>query len=55
MCIEDRILLEGPIAKGDLIVVEGVLRLRPGRDVAATIRGGDEAGVAQRNGTGEGS
>ena len=52
---QGRILLEGPIAKGDLIVVEGVLRLRPGRDVAATIRGGDETGVAQRNGTGEGS
>ncbi|OSQ47155.1 efflux RND transporter periplasmic adaptor subunit [Thalassospira alkalitolerans] len=50
-----RILLDGPIAKGDLVVVEGVLRLRPGRDVAATIRSNDETGVAQRNNTGEGS
>lgn len=52
---QGRILLDGPIAKGDLVVVEGVLRLRPGRAVAATIRSGDQTGVAQRNGTGEGS
>ncbi|MFX4229638.1 MAG: efflux RND transporter periplasmic adaptor subunit [Porticoccaceae bacterium] len=50
-----RILLDGDIAKGDLIVVEGVLRLRPGRTVAATIRGSDETGVATRDGSGEGS
>lgn len=50
-----RILLDGDIAKGDLIVVEGVLRLRPGRTVAATIRGSDETGIATRDGSGEGS
>lgn len=50
-----RILLDGPIDKGDLIVVEGVLRLRPGRTVAATIRGNDETGVAKREDVGEGS
>jgi len=50
-----RILLDGGVSKGDLIVVEGVLRLRPGRTVAATIRGSDETGIATRKGTGEGS
>ncbi|WP_336083160.1 efflux RND transporter periplasmic adaptor subunit [Thalassospira sp. CH_XMU1448-2] len=51
-----RILIDGPVAKGDLIVVEGVLRLRPGRKVDATIRNTiDEPGVAAREGTGEGS
>jgi RND family efflux transporter MFP subunit len=62
-----RILLDGGIAEGDLIVVEGVLRLRPGRTVSATIRGdnapdgGDASdgntgdGVASREGAGEGS
>lgn len=50
-----RILLDGDIAKGDLIVVEGVLRLRPGRTVAATIRGSDETGIATRDVSGEGS
>lgn len=33
-----RILLDGPISKGDLIVVEGVQRLRPGRTVDASLR-----------------
>lgn len=59
-----RILLDGGIAEGDLVVVEGVLRLRPGRTVSATIRGdnrtpenapSDEGGVATREGAGEGS
>ncbi|WP_417837030.1 efflux RND transporter periplasmic adaptor subunit [Thalassospira tepidiphila] len=59
-----RILLDGGIAEGDLVVVEGVLRLRPGRTVSATIRGdnsapenapSDAGGVATREGAGEGS
>ncbi len=55
-----RILVDGGISKGDLIVVEGVLRLRPGRTVSATIRGdnpsdGGGDGVAVREGVGEGS
>lgn len=54
-----RILLDGGIAQGDLVVVEGVLRLRPGRTVSATIRGennaGGTGGVAIREDTGEGS
>ncbi|MBP3127316.1 efflux RND transporter periplasmic adaptor subunit [Thalassospira sp. ER-Se-21-Dark] len=59
-----RILLDGGIAEGDLVVVEGVLRLRPGRTVSATIRGDNPApenapseagGVATREGAGEGS
>ncbi|MDG4720594.1 MULTISPECIES: efflux RND transporter periplasmic adaptor subunit [Thalassospira] len=51
-----RILIDGPVAKGDLIVVEGVLRLRPGRTVAASIRNKEEEpGVAAREGDGEGS
>ncbi|NIZ03918.1 efflux RND transporter periplasmic adaptor subunit [Thalassospira lucentensis] len=50
-----RILLDGDISSGDLIVVEGVLRLRPGRVVDATIRGEDQAGVAARENPGEGS
>ncbi|WP_254424280.1 efflux RND transporter periplasmic adaptor subunit [Thalassospira marina] len=48
-----RILLDGPVNDGDLIVVEGVQRLRPGRDVAATIRG-DDQGIAQRSGSTDG-
>jgi SOS-response transcriptional repressor LexA len=48
------ILLDGPIAQGDLIVVEGVQRLRPGRNVAATIREDDQQGIAQRNGSVDG-
>ena len=54
-----RILLDGPIADGDLIVVEGVLRLRPGRTVSASIRNDvrndTRNGVATREGDGEGS
>ncbi|MEE3045887.1 MAG: efflux RND transporter periplasmic adaptor subunit [Pseudomonadota bacterium] len=54
-----RILLDGPIADGDLIVVEGVLRLRPGRTVSASIRNDvrndTHNGVATREGDGEGS
>jgi RND family efflux transporter MFP subunit len=59
-----RILLDGGIEEGDLVVVEGVLRLRPGRTVSATIRGdnpapenapSDAGGVATREGAGEGS
>ena len=59
-----RILLDGGIAEGDLVVVEGVLRVRPGRTVSATIRGdnpapenapSDAGGVATREGAGEGS
>ncbi|BDW94627.1 MexH family multidrug efflux RND transporter periplasmic adaptor subunit [Thalassospira tepidiphila] len=54
-----RILLDGGISEGDLVVVEGVLRLRPGRAVSASIRGDntppDAAGVATREGAGEGS
>lgn len=54
-----RILLDGPIAEGDLIVVEGVLRLRPGRTVSASVRGDapvqGTGGVAARDGVGEGS
>lgn len=50
-----RILIDGPVASGDLIVVEGVLRLRPGRTVAASIRNTEEPGVAARQGDGEGS
>jgi len=48
------ILLDGPVAEGDLIVVEGVQRLRPGRDVAATIRGDEQPGIAQRNESSDG-
>ncbi len=29
-----RVLIEGPVAAGDLVVIEGVQRLRPGRSVA---------------------
>ena len=59
-----RILLDGGIEEGDLVVVEGVLRLRPGRTVSATIRSdnpapenapSDAGGVATREGAGEGS
>ncbi|KJE36760.1 RND transporter [Thalassospira sp. HJ] len=54
-----RILLDGGIFEGDLVVVEGVLRLRPGRTVSASIRGdnvqSDGGGVATREGAGEGS
>ncbi|NIY76635.1 efflux RND transporter periplasmic adaptor subunit [Thalassospira sp. HF15] len=54
-----RILLDGGISEGDLVVVEGVLRLRPGRTVSATIRGDTNpsgtGGVATREGAGEGS
>ncbi|MCC4241760.1 efflux RND transporter periplasmic adaptor subunit [Thalassospira povalilytica] len=54
-----RILLDGPIADGDLIVVEGVLRLRPGRTVSASIRNDvrndTRNGVATREGDGEGT
>ncbi|MEQ8391563.1 MAG: efflux RND transporter periplasmic adaptor subunit [Thalassospira sp.] len=50
-----RILLDGGVSEGDLIVVEGVLRLRPGRTVTASIRGDDQTGVAAREGDGEGS
>ena len=48
-----RILLDGPIKADDLIVVEGVQRLRPGREVAATIRSEDQ-GIAQRSGSTDG-
>ena len=50
-----RILVDGDIEKGDLIVVEGVLRLRPGRKVATVIRDNNDTGVATRDGIGEGS
>ena len=50
-----RILVDGDIDKGDLIVVEGVLRLRPGRKVATVIRDNNDTGVATRDGIGEGS
>ncbi|MFH1806213.1 MAG: efflux RND transporter periplasmic adaptor subunit [Pseudomonadota bacterium] len=52
-----RILIDGPVAEGDLIVVEGVQRLRPGRTVSAAIRGeaAGQPGVVRRNDdTGEG-
>ena len=50
-----RILVDGDIDKGDLIVVEGVLRLRPGRKVATVIRDNNDTGIATRDGLGEGS
>ncbi|MCC9624643.1 efflux RND transporter periplasmic adaptor subunit [Thalassospira sp. MA62] len=50
-----RILVEGDIEPGDLVVVEGVLRLRPGRSVSATIRENSRPGVAARNANDEGS